>query len=253
MADARPHPLLSDLRAAFAFLTLLPVRTDSARSPGHAFAWFPLVGLTIGGLLAAVGWLPLAEPLRSFLLLAVWVGISGGLHLDGWADSCDGLWVTAAPERRLEIMKDPRTGAWAVIGLVLLLLGKFAALYDLLPILLVAAPVAGRWAMVLAASAFPYARAHSDGEHSLGGWFREGLGRRELQIATVSAIVIVGGAAWFDVRALWAFAAALIVAFGFGRWAARRLGGGLTGDVYGAVCELTELLCVLGFALMRAW
>src|SRR5258708_20357268 len=96
--------------------------------------------------------------LIAFLALFTWVALTGGLHLDGLADSCDGLLATVTPERRLEIMKDPRAGSWAVAGIALLLLGKWIALRDVQPALLILPPVLGRWAMVLAAAGFPTAR-----------------------------------------------------------------------------------------------
>ena len=60
------------------------------------------------------------------LLLTLWAALSGGLHLDGWADCCDGLLNASAPARRLEIMKDPRLGTFGGAGLVLLLLAKYS-------------------------------------------------------------------------------------------------------------------------------
>ena len=234
----------ADLSAAFSFLSIVPLKPDGSRPPGGAFAYFPLVGLFVGAALAALTALPIAVDGRTFFALVAWVVLSGGLHLDGWGDACDGLFATTTPERRLEIMKDPRAGMWAVVGICLLLLGKFGALRGLSPLLLIASPVAGRWAMVLAAYAFPAARASGS-----GAYLRAGLGRTQVITATIFAVLICGALAVVDRRAAIGLAAAPLVALGAGRWAAGRLGGGLTGDVYGALCELTELACLWGAVL----
>jgi len=233
-----------DLRRAFTFLTVVPLGHLPERPPGYAFAYFPLVGLAIGGLLLALHALSPAE-LRPWVLLLAWVIVTGGLHLDGLGDSCDGLLAHTSIERRLSIMKDPRAGSWAVIGLVLALLGKALALAYAPTWAILVAPLWGRWAMVLAALAFPYGRP--DGQ-SLGAYFREGLGRTQGITATVFAffsgglLVLVG---LIDPLALLGAPLALLLALLGGRWAAQRLGGGLTGDVYGALCELTELLMLV--------
>jgi adenosylcobinamide-GDP ribazoletransferase len=230
--------MLADCFSAFAFLTILPFRAASTHPPGRIFAYFPLVGLAIGAAVMLVGSITfLPRDVTAFLALATGVVLTGGLHLDGFGDSCDGLLATTTPERRLEIMKDPRVGAYAVVGLVLLLLGKWVALREITPLLLVLPPVLGRWGMVLAAYFYPYARPTGTGVH-----FREGLGRVQVVVATISAAIIAIGFGWPGLSVL---AVAPLTVFVAGRWAASRLGGGLTGDVYGAICELTEWLCLI--------
>src|SRR5690606_7673193 len=129
-----PQPLLIALQ----FLTRLPVRLPGmpeAQQIGRSLLWYPLVGLLLGGLLLALHGLLGATPalLQAAILLAVWAGLSGGLHLDGLADSAD-AWVGGLGdrERTLAIMKDPRSGPIAVVVLLLVLLLKFAALAVLL-------------------------------------------------------------------------------------------------------------------------
>lgn len=234
---------LRDAASAFAFLTVLPSRWFTSERPGRILAWFPLVGLAIGGALAGTASLTFLPPdVTRFITLAAWVVLTGGLHLDGFADSCDGLLATTTPERRLEIMKDPRAGSWAVAGVVVLLLGKWAALGSLAPAWLVAAPVAGRWAMALAVYAFANARPGG-----MGAYMRIGLGRPQIIVATLTALIVVVALGWQALVALGAALGALVL---IGRWAAGRLGGGLTGDVYGALCELAELTCLLALAAL---
>lgn len=235
-----------DLAGAFSLLTILPADVDpKGRQPAWIFSYFPLVGLVIGGILwgvAALEFFSLA--LRAFMVLLVWVVLTGGLHLDGFADSSDGLLATAPPERRLEIMKDPRKGTWAVISLILLLLGKWLAIGEILdnPSWLILPPVMGRWAMVLAVYAFPLAR-----QTGSAAAFRQGLSRWQPIIASSSAVMCAA------VFGLPSGAVALVVPLSvliIGRWTAARLGGGLTGDTYGMLCEVIEWMCLLVLGAM---
>lgn len=240
--------MLHDLRAALTFLTILPVGYREGRKPGYAYSWFPLVGLLIGLALMAVAALTALSPagVQALLVLVAWVALTGGLHLDGLADSCDGLLATTTPERRLEIMKDPRAGSWAVVGVVLLLLGKWVLIPEAGMTALLIAPVAGRWVMTLAAWAFPYARSTG-----LGAWFKDGLGWPQIALATLTTAGTILFTAALDVRVGLILPVALLMLFGLGRWMAGRLGGGLTGDCYGALCEITEWACLLGMVLWR--
>ncbi len=233
--------MLADIRAAFSFLTILPLGSPSGRQRGPAFAWYPLVGLCVGALLTAIAACsPLDRELSAFLILLVWALITGGLHLDGFGDSCDGLLATVAPDQRRRIMRDPRAGMWAVAGTALLLLGKWLAIRAAPAHLLILAPVLGRWTMVLAAYAFPSATAEG-----MAATFRAGLARRHVVIAAVWVVILLTH------NELLALAlGSCVFALLFGWWAARRLGGGLTGDTYGALCELTELLSLLALAAL---
>ena len=221
--------MIQDLRAALAFLTIVPVGYPEGRKPGYAYGWFPLVGLLIGLALVGVAAAPVTAEVRALLVLLAWVVLTGGLHLDGLADSCDGLLATTTPEKRLDIMKDPRAGSWAVVGVVLLLLGKWVLLRESAPVALLIAPVAGRWMLTAAAWGYPYARSTG-----LGAWFKDGLGRPQMALATLLALPLT-----------------LALLIGLGRWMAGRLGGGLTGDCYGALCEVTEFMCLLGMVLWQ--
>ena len=250
------------LRAALSFLTTLPVSPPSseevAADPGlfgRSFAWFPLAGLILGGLLAAGAWLlqwtSLALPVQAGLLLLFWALLTGGLHLDGLADACDGLFAPVPPERRLAIMADVHPGAFGVLGLVLLLGLKWALLAQLLGsplawLALLLAPSWGRWTATWAAQRFPYSRP---GGASLGGAFRQGLTVRQLRIASATVLILqilLLLVRWQSAGALLGPLLGLLLA----RWAAARLGGGLTGDVYGALVEAVELGALLGLALL---
>jgi adenosylcobinamide-GDP ribazoletransferase len=253
---------LQGLLLAVTFLTVLPVRMPEAAAPAtsepagmaKSLPWFPLVGALIGAVLALVDWALtplLALGVRDALLLAVAALLTGMLHLDGFIDCCDALLGTRSVARRLEILRDSRIGAYGAIGAGLLLLARFAALGALgAPIrvlALVMAPLAGRWSMVYAVARFPYARAAGTGTP-----FQAPRPRlaRTLALATLGAGLLLlaicglGSGSGLGERLALAGMLALVaigVTLGWTRWASRRLGGGLTGDTYGALNELVEL------------
>jgi adenosylcobinamide-GDP ribazoletransferase len=236
-----------DFLGALSLLTTIPAgKITASDQPGRIYAYFPLVGVVIGGLLALVASIEfLPNAMVAFLTVSAWVLLTGGLHLDGVGDAADGLLATVEPARRLEIMKDSRAGSWAVIALILLLLGKFVAVQTVPPLLLIAPPVVGRWVAALASWAYPYAR-----REGIGGYFRQGLGRPQIITATVLMLLAVGVLALIGHPvALLAPLIGLALLVGGGRWAAGRLGGGLTGDVYGALCEITELACLVALSV----
>jgi len=246
------HSIL-DILCAFSLLTVLPIPFvwfDAKRAPARAMAAYPLVGLVLGGLLVLLHWVfqTILPPLVSAVLIVMaWAVLTGGLHLDGWADCCDALPATVTRERRLEILKDPRLGSFGGIGLALLLMSKVAAVASLprgsaaQGAALILAPILGRWAIVNVAAVFPLARLDGMAAH-----FRAGLARRELTWAALTTALVCGAAGW---GGLVAFVGAAVAAIALGRWATLRLGG-VTGDVYGAACELVEVV-VLVLACIR--
>jgi adenosylcobinamide-GDP ribazoletransferase len=247
---------------AWRLLTAIPlpfIPEAEVAQPGRAAAYFPLVGLGLGLFLAALDLLLgfIFQPLlAAAVLLLVWVGFTGLLHLDGFMDACDGLLPPRDPARRLEIMRDSRVGAFGVVSVVLLLLLKFSGLVSLpaesrLPTL-ITVPVLARWAMTWAMIRYPAARPSG-----LAEFFRTGLGRQQLVIASVVALAVAVGL--MGVAGLGLCLMAWLTAWLVASFAVVRLGG-LTGDIYGTICEVTEtalLLTVivgasLGFAILSA-
>lgn len=234
---------------ALQFLTRLPVTLAGMPTPeqvGRSLLFYPLVGLLIGLLLLAAQHLlgDSAVLLQAALLLALWVGISGGLHLDGLADSAD-AWVGGFgdKQRTLAIMKDPRSGPIAVVVLVLLLLLKFAALVALLEsgagFLLLLVPWLARCLLPLLFMTTPYVRAGG-----LGQALAEHLPRRQLPwvlVANVLAMLLFG----------WPALLALLVAGGVFIWLRslmlKRLDG-TTGDTAGALLEIAECAVLVALA-----
>jgi adenosylcobinamide-GDP ribazoletransferase len=233
--------------AAMQFLTIMPPLVRRPFSPlelGRAVGWFPVVGILLGGFLVgvnlAIGMI-FPPAVVAALLLAVWVLVTGALHLDGFLDSCDGLFGGSTPEARLRIMRDERAGAFAVIGGTLLILVKYACLVSLADrtVALLLAPTLGRWAMAVCVIAFPYARPQG-----LGRALKDHAGLRQLTIATL--VTVVGAAVAGPWLGMIAFAAAGIVLVATAAIAVGRLGG-LTGDIYGAICEVVETVTLLVF------
>jgi adenosylcobinamide-GDP ribazoletransferase len=231
---------LNDLRTALGLLTILPLGANGQVS-GRAFAFYPFVGALIGTVLVGARilfQLGLPDLVVSALLVLVWVVLTGALHLDGFADSCDALFAATTRERRLEILHDVHLGAFGAASLILLLITKFAAVASLrtcAPLFL--APILGRWAMVYAAT-YPPARAEG-----MAVLFRAGLTRRVILAATVVAASLTALCGGFG---LVAFVTAFALATLLARFATARVGG-LTGDVYGMICECVEVaIMVLG-------
>jgi len=233
---------------ALQFLTRLPVgrKEISLKDVGRATPFFPLVGALIGVLLAGGQWLLawLFPPLLAdAFLLALWIALTGGLHLDGFVDCCDALLAARPPQARLEILRDTAVGTYGVVGAVTLLIVKFAAIASL-PVAvrwmaLLLAPTLGRWAMVHAIARYPYARPSG-----MGSPFKETVGWREVVWATLIALAVtLLGWSWVG---LLAFGVAWVFSALFARWVMRRIPG-LTGDVYGAMCELVEVVVLLTF------
>jgi cobalamin 5'-phosphate synthase/cobalamin synthase len=240
----RSGPWWAPVAAAVGFLTILPVpaRAAHAVALGRSAAWFPLVGAALGALLGGAGWLldgVLPPGPVAALLLVLGAVITGGLHLDGLMDAADGVLGGAvggrSRERRLEIMRDSRVGAFGVLAGALALLLQFACLAELDGgdrfFALVAALAASRWAVVVAIVAFPAARP--DG---LAAGTRAAVDRRPLVVATALAVLVLLAAGPLGPAVL---AVAALVAVAGGRWLAARLGG-LTGDTYGALAVVAE-------------
>lgn len=249
---------MRSLILALRFLTVLPVPGPEAQGPvalGRAAWWFPVVGLVLGAGLAGLvhGLEGLFPPLvAAVLLVAAWKVVTGGLHLDGFADVLDGV-AGRDPARRLAIMRDSRIGTFGALGLVFATFIAVAAVSDLggsaRPRILLLAPFVGRTAPLLVGA---WLRPATPGQ-GLGAGFITGLSPWAGPLWALVALVLSGallgpGGVALGVAGL-AVAVLAVLA------ASRRLGG-LTGDVLGAAVEVAELSVLLaGSALLRwgAW
>jgi adenosylcobinamide-GDP ribazoletransferase len=245
-----------DLRAGLQLLTRLPVawieRTEAAPDLSRAAWAFPLVGLLVGGVGAAVFALlaHVGEPpvLAALLGVAAQVALTGALHEDGLADTADGLGGGRTRERKLDIMRDSRIGAYGVLALVFSTGARIAALAALGAIgptaaarALLAAGCLGRGAIVLLPVLLRPARA--DG--LAASLRRRGAATAAgLLIAGLAPLPLLGLSGWASAL-LAALAATLLLA----RLARRQIGG-FTGDVLGAASVLAE--CVVLTVLARS-
>lgn len=235
------------LLIALQFLTILPLPSPKRFADddlGRSTVWFPLVGLLIGGLLllADLAFSALfPRHLADALLVALLAILTGGLHLDGVGDVCDGLGARGSRERFLAVMKDSHVGAAGVVGIVLVLLLKYAALLAM-PIYLrgsalLLMPLLARLTQVLVMSNARAAR--SDG---LGASFLAGVGPGRFSLAAAYSIPLcwllghTAGVAALLVVLLWGIAVK--------GYFTRRLGG-ISGDIIGFSSETAELLALL--------
>ena len=245
---------MSYLVLAVRFLTVLPVpgrEAEGAGALGRAAWWFPPVGLALGACLIAVdSVLALVVPplLAAILLVAAWKILTGGLHLDGLADSIDGMAGRDA-ERRIAIMRDSRLGAFGAVALALSLLISAGAVDALpaprRPVVLLLAPAIGRLAPVLIGPLFPPA---TPGE-GYGADFLSGLSMwaTPVYVAGLWVLAAFTLGPWGGLLVSCALGSALLWAV----WVVSRVGG-LTGDALGASVEIAEMATLVSaVALIR--
>jgi len=239
---------MNGLLLAISFLTIVPVYGNpqaGEKDMAYSLYFYPLTGLLIGLLLVAAACL--AEILSlgwagDAVIIVVWIIITGALHLDGLMDSADGLFSGREREKKLEIMRDSRVGAMGVIAFGAIMLLKFTFLgsltyTDKLWVLLIS-PALGRWVMVYAVSCFPYARSGP----GLGKSFGIINGRSNTWGAAIPLLVVLLLLMKWEIFIIMALTVFAVVAMA--RWMAGSLGG-LTGDTYGALCEVAETLFIV--------
>ncbi len=244
--------LLRRVFFAVQFLTRLSIRHDLAPSEeelGHASAFFPLVGILVGGVAAAVFLaaqyvLPLSASVLFAILFTTF--ISGAFHEDGLADTFDGLGGGWTKERALEIMRDSRIGVYGTLALIFLVLGKYNFLSLLQPRQtwrwLIVAHTASRWTILPLSAWLPYPRA-------------EGQGKLVAKRITPSVILVGSVTLVATVLLLsWQAAVAALLITGFmtllcGLYFRARLQG-VTGDCLGAANQLTEVTLYLAAVVL---
>ncbi len=245
---------LTLLLVAVQFLTRLP----TPRLAGFETAWisrsaryFPVVGELVGAACAGVflaAYLVWPPWVAALLAVAAGVLVTGGFHEDGLADTADGLGGGQDPARRLEIMKDSRVGTYGVLALVLTLGLKVSALAGLAPALgavtLLAAHGAARGASVLAMRLLPYV-----GDMASAKWKPAPTGLAWSEVGLALALAAWPLAFLSPGHAVLGLALGGVLALG-PALAARRLVGGQTGDVLGAIEQAFELGFVLGVAAL---
>src|SRR6266702_7597362 len=247
-----------ELVAAVRFLSVLPMpgrmqpleKDETAPHLEVGSTYFPLVGLLLACLLWVLVLLltPLVPQLvLAALLVVALVILTGGLHLDGLMDSCDGLFGGSTRERKLEIMRDSRVGSFGALGAMCILLLNFALFASgsarFLPLALLITLPSARWAMVLALRVFPSARPSG-----LGAAFHQAVTTKRLLLAGIVALAIVLIAGQFLGLIVWMTVS--VTSLILGLWITRSIGG-LTGDSYGAIEEVAEGVALLLLVMLR--
>lgn len=237
--------MMKPLLAALQFMTICPLVcrvSCDVREIGRSTPWFPFIGLLAGGMVAMLDW----GMLRGFgpvvagvISVIALMGVSGGLHADGLADTADGFFSARPRERILEIMRDSRIGAMGVLALLAVFALKCAALVAVPESarwsVLVLMALAGRCSIVLQLHLLPYARQD-------GGLCSVFVSHRSHWDWAI-ALVVLGGGAWLlrGWEGLATAACAIAALAVFAAWCRRKIGG-FTGDTLGAGCEIIELV-----------
>lgn len=241
------------LLTALQFLTRIPMEKPRKRPKvsrgqysrdekrlGKSMAYFPIVGLVLGGILVLINWgfsIILAPLVADALTIITLIILTGALHIDGFIDTIDGLAGGKTKEDILRIMRDSRVGAFGIVGIVSLIMLKLVLLHEM-PLkikkeAILLMPVMGRWAMVVASSLSVYARKEGTGKA-----FVDYCGRKEVVMGSLFALIIVG--ALLKVLGLELFFFILALTLLLTRFISKRIGG-MTGDTLGAVNEIMEV------------
>lgn len=246
--------MLKEIIIVLTFLTRIPLKinfTYGVEEMGRTSRYFPLVGLIVGLAVASIVYLGSFIDVQLGAVLGILTGIilTGGLHLDGFMDMADGIFSARTRERMLEIMKDSRVGAHGVTAAVILILLKFV-LYGIVgknsldPFWII--PIAfifSRWAMVYAILFFPGAR-----KEGLGHIFITYKRVWDFPIASIFTVLpIIIFQNWITLITL---VATFCVVWFFCK-SIQKILGGLTGDIYGALAELSEVVFILIYIITQ--
>lgn len=240
---------------AVKFLTILPSGGEAGEKElGKSTFFFPAVGLLIGSILAGISAgasILFASPLSNALTLLSLIVITGGIHLDGLADTVDGLCSGGNKERVLKVMRDSRVGTMGVLAIIFSLLLKFFSLQEMKEWVrlraLILMPTIGRWALVLSSYNSPYARG---GVLGIGKAFTNNVKGKEVTVATITALtatLLLEG-----VVGVFLFSALTILILSIHRLIKSKING-MTGDTLGAMCESAEVLTLLGIVAIERW
>jgi adenosylcobinamide-GDP ribazoletransferase len=236
--------MLSGLVTALRTLTVLPVPGKDTETFSNSFFWFPVVGLLLGLIQIAIGYAVHSSgwnELAAALVILGGIGLTRGIHADGLADLADGFWGGKTREAILRIMKDSNVGSFGALALSGMMLLKWVAVLKLIENdafgFIAGGVLLARWVQVLLASALPYARKEGGTAHS----FVNGAGWSHSIVTSALTFLFLFPLLHFSLYAFvitvfTALAAVLMI----GQLSYKKIGG-VTGDVLGAVSEVTEV------------
>ncbi len=254
--------MIKNFITALQFLTIITVRKDHEVAEGDlakSMVYFPVVGFLIGVLLVNAdkifALIALPQTIATFLLIILSVLLTRALHIDGLADTLDGLMGGRDHPSRLAIMKDSRLGTAGALGIVFVLFMKYLCLNNLFEseriVALLVAPVLARWAQTLMVSNAEYVREHGMGKAFVGHLRSSGLAATSAVAIGLSAFVVVR----LDVHSVILFfvliCGVLLLTYLGKRYFVRKLGG-VTGDAIGAMSELNEVLVLFLFVILSS-
>lgn len=244
--------MLGGLVTALRTLTVFPVPGRDTETFSRSLFWFPVVGLLLGLMQAAIGYFGSHfawNELSAAIVVLGGIALTRGMHADGLADMADGFWGGRTRESALRIMKDPNVGSFGAIALSGMMLLKWIAIFKLVGLgafeFIAAGVLLARWVQVLLASALPYARREGGTAQS----FVSGAGGLHIMVTSLLTLVFLFPLLHADIYAIAAVISAVLAAAAFTGVLSYRKIGGVTGDVLGAGSELTELFVWIVSAL----
>ncbi|WP_338781569.1 adenosylcobinamide-GDP ribazoletransferase [Metabacillus sp. FJAT-52054] len=250
---------------AIQFFTAVPVKRSfelDEKRVLYAVQWLPFVGLLIGAVLSGLLWLvltftPFSMPAAAFIIWMAAILLTGGLHLDGWMDSSDAYFSYRDREKRLEIMKDPRTGAFGVLSVIILLAARFLFIYEVIEglqwrdyFLMSAIPMLSRMGMGALLAAVPSVKSEG-----LAYFFQKDLKRNKV-LRTYFTALLAAAAVFYMAEPLLSLYLAMLAALILGFTIAAKAFfkeefGGVTGDLLGASAEGGETWLWMGLWLLH--
>lgn len=234
------------------FFTRIPIKKEISfndKNIGNSLFYLPFIGLIIG-LISALPMIFLqgtSKPMASLLTLIILLFLTGGLHLDGLADTFDGFLSGRKQERIMEIMRDSTLGVFGAIALILIILSKYLVLYEL--------PINGWIGIVFSLAnarlvvAYIIISKENARNEGLGVLFKKSSGRiKVLYSGVIYSIILV----YFNPLYLIPLIGSIIVGELMSLWAYKKING-LTGDVYGAIIEICEVTSLIIFWGVTVW
>ena len=234
------HKYIKSFRLMVAFFTKIPIGvpdyTEGLFATGVQF--LPAIGLITGFVLYLVSWIGLSfhYEVTALLLVLAYCFITGGVHIDGLAGTCQGIFSGREPKRVLEMMQDRKAGTFGILGIILVI-GCYYVFFQYIPFTaLICMPVIGKSSMIVAAYKSQCAR-----ETGMGRAFIVCCGKKEIIIAIAFTIILC-----FLIEPLYLLgaAAAFALSFVIKEKIHHRLGG-FTGDILGFVCEVAQVSYLL--------